>query len=166
MDNMRASSQQLLECLAENPFKFTAYTDACDIAPDAGHTDSVLSPNAIFKEFDIETTQLDHSFKSHLPPMPSTCTSKPANRPPKHTTLTTTTSLQQASASQSASALASAYVSTSQQEQDDSPFLIASNTELPRADTPAPSAIITQHDKKPRLEYLMPMIRSSYGDVH
>lgn len=151
MDNMHGSAQQLLQCLTENPFKLTAYINMCNIAPDAGQPDSVISPSSIFKEFNLDTTPLERSTEFNLPLMSLSAKSKTttSTRQPKHTTFTASppmpaTIQQYSTASASASALASAYSSTS--------------------GTPAPAPSAAQK-KQPRLDYLMPMVRSSYNNV-
>lgn len=71
LDNIRAASIYFRECLKTNPYKLSAYTKLCDIAPDCVDFDTVKLPTDIFKKFDTATTDLSKSPYSYLPPPPA-----------------------------------------------------------------------------------------------
>lgn len=91
LENIRASSIYLWQALNDSPFKISAYTNLCDIAPDIANFDLAAttnpsssssssssslpfaSPDDLFKDFD--TAQLDSTTTTTAPQHPSLPTS-------------------------------------------------------------------------------------------
>lgn len=71
LDNIRAASIYYWECLKQNPYKISAYTKLCDIAPDCIDFNTAKLPQDIFTDFELATTDLSKSQHSYLPPRPS-----------------------------------------------------------------------------------------------
>lgn len=152
LENIRGAAIHLWQCLAHNPFKLTAFTKICDISPDVSNLDNAISPNDIFKDFDLKTTHLDRFSGADLPPLPSTSISKPSlPRQSKHTALSSPVSTVRniSAASHFASNIASAFSSTPASPNDSS--------------FAAPS--VTQNYAPPRLEPYMPKLRSNHADI-
>lgn len=73
LENIRASSIYLWQALNDSPFKISAYTNLCDIAPDIANFDLAAttnpsssssslpfaSPDDLFKDFSPDTAHLD-----------------------------------------------------------------------------------------------------------
>lgn len=51
LDNIRAAARSYWECLRINPYKISAYTKLCDIAPDVINFSKAKLPKDIFKDF-------------------------------------------------------------------------------------------------------------------
>lgn len=151
LENIRGAAIHLWQCLAHNPFKLTAFTKICDISPDVSNLENAISPNDIFKDFDLKTTHLDRFSDADLPPLPSTSISKSSlPRQTKHTSLSSPISIPRnpSAASQFASSIVSAFSST---------------PTSPNAKLPIPSA--PQNYAPPRLEPYMPKLRSNHADI-
>lgn len=71
LDNIRAASIYYWDCLRSNPYKISAYTKLCDIAPDCIDFNLAKLPQDIFVDFDPTSTDLSKSPSSYLPPKPS-----------------------------------------------------------------------------------------------
>jgi hypothetical protein len=72
LDNIRAASMYFWDCLKSNPYKITAYTKLCDIAPDRIDFNLAKLPQDIFVDFDASTTDLSKSPQhTFLPARPS-----------------------------------------------------------------------------------------------
>lgn len=71
LDNIRAASIYYWDCLRSNPYKISAYTKLCDIAPDCIDFNLAKLPQDIFVDFDPTSTDLSKSPNSYLPPRPS-----------------------------------------------------------------------------------------------
>lgn len=70
LENIQGSAIHLWECLDDNPFKLSAYTTLCDIAPDVIDFDTAALPNDIFKDFTSDT-HLERSQQQQYPKPPS-----------------------------------------------------------------------------------------------
>ncbi|KAI8142454.1 hypothetical protein BJV82DRAFT_516862 [Fennellomyces sp. T-0311] len=70
LENIQGAAIHLWESLDDNPFKISAYTTLCDIAPDVIDFDAAPLPNDIFKDF-TSHTNLERS-QQLLPRPPST----------------------------------------------------------------------------------------------
>lgn len=71
LDNIRAASIFFWRCLESNPYKISAYTKLCDIAPDCNDFYSAKLPTDIFTSFNASTTDLSKSQNFYLPSSPS-----------------------------------------------------------------------------------------------
>lgn len=71
LDNIRAASIFFWRCLESNPYKISAYTKLCDIAPDCNDFYSAKLPTDIFTSFNPSTTDLSKSQNFYLPSTPS-----------------------------------------------------------------------------------------------
>ncbi|KAG2237222.1 hypothetical protein INT48_006626 [Thamnidium elegans] len=71
LDNIRAAAIYYWECLKQNPYKISAYTKLCDIAPDCIDFNAAKLPEDIFTDFELATTDLSKSPHSYFPPRPS-----------------------------------------------------------------------------------------------
>ncbi|KAI8970465.1 hypothetical protein BDF20DRAFT_891462 [Mycotypha africana] len=69
LDHIRGAATSYWSCLKLNPFKLTAYTKLCDIAPDIPNFEKAKLPKDIFVDFDLDTTDLSTS--ANTPMMPS-----------------------------------------------------------------------------------------------
>ncbi|KAG2227113.1 hypothetical protein INT45_003843 [Circinella minor] len=76
LENIQGAAIHLWESLDDNPFKISAYTTLCDIAPDVIDFENAALPNDIFKDFVPDSTCLDRAplpqRKEQLPRPPST----------------------------------------------------------------------------------------------
>jgi hypothetical protein len=71
LDNIRAASIYFWDCLQNNPYKLSAYTKLCDIAPDCIDFNTAKLPKDIFKKFDVATVDLSKSPYSYWPQPPT-----------------------------------------------------------------------------------------------
>lgn len=93
LENIRASSIYLWQALNDSPFKISAYTNLCDIAPDIANFDLAAttnnvdmsssssssslpfaSPDDLFKDFTPDTVHLDTTSTPHHPTLPTSST--------------------------------------------------------------------------------------------
>ncbi|KAI8081581.1 uncharacterized protein BX664DRAFT_285703 [Halteromyces radiatus] len=156
LDQVSASAKQLKRSIVHNPFKLTAFTKLCDIAPDVVDFNKAVSPNEIFKEFNLHTTNLDRSAKVNLPSLPFESTVSDKKCTYQHTDTTSLPSTAAAAAATAASTISTIFASSS--APDDSPFLTTSNGTTPH--------ITSTNDTIPTsMESYMPMLRSNYAEV-
>ncbi|KAI9491068.1 hypothetical protein BDB00DRAFT_767768 [Zychaea mexicana] len=60
LENIQGAAHKLWDSLADNPFKLSAYTALCDIAPDVIDFKATAAlPNDIFKDFSADTVHLE-----------------------------------------------------------------------------------------------------------
>lgn len=71
LDNIRAAAIYFWECLKHNPYKISAYTKLCDIAPDCVDFTTAKLPKDIFIDFELSEIHLTKSPHTYLPPRPS-----------------------------------------------------------------------------------------------
>ncbi|CAO3618315.1 unnamed protein product [Cunninghamella echinulata] len=71
LENIHASAVYLWDSLEHNPFKITAFTKICDIAPDVADLETASVSLDVFKDFNINDTNLRRSSDLYCPALPS-----------------------------------------------------------------------------------------------